>query len=69
MARGKSSNRVPERALTCDLNQDGAINGTDVKLAVSVAFVTASLTANVEGSHTFTVITVRRVISASLGRP
>jgi hypothetical protein len=52
----------------CDLNQDGVINAADVTAAVNMALGTAPCTANVEGPHICSVITVQRVINASLGQ-
>lgn len=52
----------------CDLNQDGVVNGTDVTLAVNMALGTTACTANVEGADICTVITVQRVVNASLGQ-
>lgn len=56
----------------CDLNQDGVINGpgpnTDVTLAINMALGTQTCTANLEGANTCTVITVQRVVNASLGQ-
>jgi hypothetical protein len=53
----------------CDLNQDGVVNATDVTLATNMALGTTPCTANVEGALTCTVITVQRVVNASLGQP
>ena len=52
----------------CDLNQDGVINGADVGLAVNMSLGTTTCTANIEGANACTVITVQRVINASLGQ-
>lgn len=52
----------------CDLNNDGVVNSTDVTLAVDMAIGTATCTANLEGADVCTVITVQRVINASLGQ-
>lgn len=52
----------------CDLNQDGVVNSTDVNLAVSMAIGTATCTASLEGANVCTVITVQRVVNASLGQ-
>ncbi len=52
----------------CDLNQDGQVNSTDVTLAVNMALGAATCTANLEGAHVCTVVTVQRVINASEGQ-
>jgi hypothetical protein len=52
----------------CDLNQDTQVNGSDVTLAVNMALGTSSCTANIEGPLACTVVTVQRVINASLGQ-
>ena len=52
----------------CDLNSDGTVNNSDVNLAVGMALGTSSCAASVEGPLTCTVITVQRVINASLGQ-
>ena len=52
----------------CDLNQDGVVNSTDVSLAVNMAVGTNTCTATVEGPDVCTVITVQRVVNASLGQ-
>ena len=52
----------------CDLGNYGTVNSADVTLAVNMALGTASCTANVEGAHVCTVITVQRVVNASLGQ-
>lgn len=54
---------------TCDLNNDGVVNGTDVALAINMALGTTSCTANLEGVNTCTVVTVQRVVNASQGQP
>jgi hypothetical protein len=53
----------------CDLNQDGAINATDVSLAINMALGTALCSASVEGSKSCSVITVQRVFDAYNGQP
>jgi len=61
---------LPGQALNpCDLNQDGVVNQLDVSLAVQMAIGAAACKANVEGPLTCTVITVQRVVNASLGQP
>jgi fibronectin type 3 domain-containing protein len=52
----------------CDLNQDGVVNSADVNLAVNMALGVTACSANVEGHLTCTVITVQRVVNASLGQ-
>jgi len=51
----------------CDLNGDGVVNSADVTLAVNMALGTTPCTANLEGADVCTVITVQRVVNASLG--
>lgn len=53
---------------SCDLNQDGVVNSADVTLAVNMALGTTPCTANVEGPDVCTVITVQRVVNASMGQ-
>jgi hypothetical protein len=52
----------------CDLNQDGVVNNADVTLAVNMALGTTTCAANLEGPLSCTVVTVQRVINASLGQ-
>jgi hypothetical protein len=52
----------------CDLNQDGVINGADVTLGVNMSLGTTTCTASIEGPNICTVITVQRVVNASLGQ-
>jgi hypothetical protein len=53
---------------TCDLNSDGAVNGTDVNLGISQALGFAACTnADLDGDGVCTIIDVQRIISASLG--
>jgi hypothetical protein len=52
----------------CDLGKYGVVNSADVTLAVNMALGTIPCTANVEGPNTCTVVTVQRVINASLGQ-
>ena len=52
----------------CDLNADGAVNSTDVNLAVNMALGSTTCAANVEGADVCTVITVQRVVNASDGQ-
>lgn len=52
----------------CDLNHDGAIDNTDVTLAVNMVLGNTPCTANIEGALTCSVITIQRVINASQGQ-
>lgn len=53
----------------CAVSTGGATPTTaDVTAAISMALGTAPCTANIEGPNTCTVITVQRVINASLGQ-
>ena len=52
----------------CDLNGDGIVNSTDVKLAINMALGTTTCTASVEGADSCTVITIQRVVNASGGQ-
>ena len=52
----------------CDLNSDGAVNTTDVNLAIGMSTgAVAPCTANIIGSGVCNVVMVQRVINASLG--
>jgi hypothetical protein len=51
----------------CDLNQDGAVNPTDVNLATTMALGTSTCTANIAGAGVCNVVVVQRVINAALG--
>lgn len=53
----------------CDLNGDGSVDGNDITLAINMALGTTPCTVSIEGPNTCTVITVQRVINASLGQP
>ena len=53
----------------CDLDQDGSITSADVTIATNMALHITPCAASVEGPNTCTVITVQRIISASLGQP
>ena len=53
----------------CDLDLSGSVDSADVTIAANMALGTTPCTANVEGPLTCTVITVQRVINASLGQP
>jgi hypothetical protein len=53
----------------CDLNGDGSVTAADVTVAINMALGTTPCTANIEGPGTCTVITVQRVVNASLGQP
>ncbi len=48
----------------CDLNSDGAVNNTDVQLAVNMSLGTATCTANIIGSSVCNVVVVQRVVNA-----
>lgn len=48
----------------CDLNSDGAVNNTDVQLAVNMSLGTATCTANIIGAGTCNVVVVQRVVNA-----
>jgi hypothetical protein len=51
----------------CDLNNDGAVNTTDVQLAINMTLGTSSCTANVDGSGVCDAVVVQRVINAADG--
>jgi hypothetical protein len=51
----------------CDLNKDGAVNNSDVQLAVNMSLGTTTCTANVLGASVCNVVTVQRVVNAALG--
>ena len=48
----------------CDLNSDGAVNNTDVQLAVNMSLGTVTCTANIIGAGVCNVVVVQRVINA-----
>jgi fibronectin type 3 domain-containing protein len=50
----------------CDLNQDGVVNVTDVTLATNMALGLSSCTASIKGTGGCNVVTVQRVVDASL---
>ena len=50
----------------CDLNADGVVNVQDVNSAVSMTLGQSSCSANVTGPGVCTVVTVQRVVNASL---
>ncbi len=52
----------------CDLNGDGAVDSSDVNLAMSMALGTTACTANIEAPLSCTVVTVQRVINAWQGQ-
>jgi hypothetical protein len=52
----------------CDLGSFGTVNSQDIQLAVNMALGTTPCTANIEGPNVCTVITVQRVVNASLGQ-
>jgi hypothetical protein len=51
----------------CDLNQDNAVNATDVQLIVNMSLGIAPCDANIMGSGVCNVIAVQRVVNAALG--
>lgn len=51
----------------CDLNMDGVVNSTDVNLAVEMVLNQIPCTANIEAANSCTVISIQRIINASLG--
>jgi hypothetical protein len=51
----------------CDLNKDGAVNNSDVQLAVNMSLGSTPCTANVLGSTVCNVVTVQRVVNSALG--
>lgn len=52
----------------CDLNADGAVNTTDVNLAIGMSTGSVTpCTANIIGSGVCNVVMVQRVINATLG--
>lgn len=52
----------------CDLNSDGAVNATDVNLAIGMSTgAVTPCTANIIGSGVCNVVMVQRVINASQG--
>lgn len=53
----------------CDLNGDGSVTSADVTIAINMALGATPCTANIEGPNTCTVVTVQRVVNASLGQP
>lgn len=57
-AFGQSSN-------PCDLNGDGTVNSSDVKLAANMAVGLAPCTANIAGPGICSAVTVQRVANAS----
>jgi cellulose 1,4-beta-cellobiosidase len=60
---------VRAQTSACALTGDASVSSADITAAVNMALGTAPCTANVEGPLTCTVITVQRVINASLGGP
>lgn len=51
----------------CDLNADGAVNNTDVQLAVNMSLGTVACTANIIGPGVCNVVVVQRVVNAMGG--
>jgi hypothetical protein len=65
--RGASVAPPPPSTSRCDLNGDGAVNATDVQLAVDQALGRAACsTADLVGNGTCDVVDVQRIINASL---
>jgi fibronectin type 3 domain-containing protein len=50
----------------CDLNQDGAVNSTDVTLAVNMVLGLSGCSANITGTGGCNAVMVQRVVAASL---
>jgi hypothetical protein len=51
----------------CDLNQDNAVNATDVQLIVNMSLGMSPCGANIMGTGVCNVIVVQRVVNAALG--
>jgi hypothetical protein len=51
----------------CDLNNDGAVNSTDVRLAINMTLGVSSCTANVDGAGVCDAVVVQRVVNAANG--
>ena len=51
----------------CDLTRDGAVDFSDVDLAVKMALGTVPCTANIEGAGVCNTAVVQRVVHATLG--
>lgn len=51
----------------CDLNNDGAVNSTDVQLAINMTLGVSSCTANIDGSGVCDAVVVQRVVNAANG--
>ena len=51
----------------CDLRQDGVVNVVDVQLAVNMMNGLVPCTASINGPGVCTIVTVQRVVTASLG--
>jgi len=54
-------------ALSCDLNQDGAVNVADVQLMMNQALGTATCAADLNGDGNCNVVDVQRIVNTSLG--
>ena len=52
----------------CDLNSDGAVNVTDVQLAINMSVGSTTCTANIMGAGVCDIIVVQRVVNAALGQ-
>lgn len=48
----------------CDLNEDGAVNNTDVTLAVNMSIGSATCNANIIGAGICNAVVVQRVVNA-----
>ncbi len=55
---------------TCDLNDDGVVNGADVQIAVNSAIGTATcVDGDLDGNGVCDAVDLQRVINAALGQP
>lgn len=52
---------------SCDLNQDGKVDVTDVQAAINMSLGVSSCTANIAGTNACNVVVVQRVVNAALG--
>jgi hypothetical protein len=53
----------------CDLRQDGVVNVVDVQLAVNMMNGLVPCTSSINGPGVCNIVTVQRVVTASLGGP
>jgi hypothetical protein len=51
----------------CDLNNDGAVNATDVQLAINMTLGLSTCQANIDGTGVCNAVVVQRVINAADG--